>query len=434
MKIKVYLRGLILALATCCQLYADQPQNLVATDLITLSAPENKAQAFNERTKYKNDEISKQLPLFKAYPDLFNKLPHQSLGDFPTPVKKLARLEELFCFENIYIKQDSLSGALSEDGQEHIFGGNKVRKLEFLLADAIKSEAETVVTVGAAGSNHALATAVYSQLLGLDCIIMLTPQPNTSYTQRNLLLDLFYQPTIKAYASDAQRQVGMFNTSREYILDGKKSPYFVPMGGSNEIGVIGFINAAFELKEQIKNNEMPEPDLIYVTAGSCGTASGLILGIKLAGLKSKVMAVRISGTHESKVKLINELTKKTNEYLSQLDPSFPIFEIKENIDYEVVDGFSGEKYAEITVDCAAAIKLLRLSEKIQLDGTYTGKTFAAVVADIKKPKLKNKTVLFWNTYCSGDFEEITQNIDSKQLPELLQLYFRAPLQELDQGC
>lgn len=376
---------------------------------------------------------SKNLPLFKKNPALFNKLPHKSLGSFPTPIIKLEQLGRLLNFDNLYIKQDNLSGAKSTKDSTQLFGGNKVRKLEFLLADALNAGAKTILTIGAAGSNHALATAIYSKQLDLDCIIMLTPQPNASYVRRNLLMDLYYKPDIKAYASDSQREVDIFNTSRKFILKDQKTPYFIPSGGSNEIGAIGFVNAAFELKEQIDKGVLPEPDLIYVTAGSCGTASGLILGSKAAGLKSKIVAVRISGTHESKVKSINKLISETNEYLNKLDPSFPIFEITEN-DYIISDDFAGEKYAEITIEAAAAIKLLKLSENIQLDGTYTGKTFSALLADLKKPETKNKIILFWNTYSSGDFEYVASDMNYLDLPVLLQGYFKAPLQTLDQGC
>jgi len=433
MKISRYFFQIFLLSLLIFQIYAENPTKLVSSGLIELTGPKDKAENFNNHKKYQNSDESKELPLFNKFPELFSQLPHQMLGSFPTPVKKLEKLEKLTGFNNIYIKQDSLSGAKSYSEKIQYFGGNKVRKLEFLLADALKSEAETVVTVGAAGSNHALATAVCSLMLDLNCIIMLTPQKNASYVRRNLLMDLYYASEIKAYASEAQRTVDIFNTSREYILDDKKSPYFIPVGGSNEIGAIGFVNAAFELKEQIEKGELPEPDLIYVTAGSCGTAAGLILGVKAAGLKSKVVAVRISETHESKAKAISTIISETNQYLNKLHSSFPIFEITES-DYRIIDDFAGEKYAKITVEAAAAIKLLKLSENIQLDGTYTGKTFAAMLADIKKSELKDKKVLFWNTYCAGDFEDITKNMDYHDLPKLLQGYFNVPVQDLDQGC
>ncbi|KKQ10882.1 MAG: hypothetical protein US22_C0050G0009 [candidate division TM6 bacterium GW2011_GWF2_36_6] len=116
------------------------------------------------------------------------------------------------------------------------------------------------------------------------------------------------------------------------------------------------------------------------------------------------------------------------------DKNFPIFEITED-DYSINHDFTGTKYAETTKEGALAIRLLRTFEKIQLDGTYTGKTFAALLFDlIKKPKLQNKNILFWNTYCSGNFSDITKDMDYRELPDLLQGYFRVPVQDLDQGC
>lgn len=388
---------------------------------------------------YATDKTPSNLPLFNAFPELAQKLPHLELGEFPTPIQKLEQLGSTIKFKNIYIKRDDLDGMKNVDPDtntsNNLFGGNKVRKLEFLLANALAEEAETVLTFGAAGSNHALETAIYSQLVGLDCIIMLVPQENASYVQRNLLLDLYYDPTIKAYLSPAQRDVDMMNTSQKFILDNKKSPYFIPAGGSNEIGSIGYVNAAFELKEQIDQKLLPEPDLIYVTAGSCGTSAGLILGIKAAGLKSKVIAVRICGSHENTKNQIETLISLTNKYLNQLDPNFKMLDIKYGVDFEINSDFVGEKYAKISVEAAAAIKLLNMTEKIKLDGTYTGKTFAALLNDVKnKKELADKNILFIDTFCSGTFEELTKQVDYKDLPNLLQRYFELPLQPLDQGC
>ena len=247
-------------------------------------------------------------------------------------------------------------------------------------------------------------------------------------------MDLYYSPTIKAYFSPAQRAVDEIKTSREFILAGKQSPYYIPMGGSNEVGAVGFVNAAFELKEQIDQKIIPEPDYIYVTLGSAGTAAGLILGCKAAGLKTKIVAVRISGKPEIKADLLKNLIKSTNKYLNMFDKNFPIFDIKED-DYIINNDFSGKKYAEVTKEGATAIRVLRAFEKIQLDGTYTGKTFAALLFDlVQKPELRDKNILFWNTYCSGNFSEITKDMDYKNLPDLLQGYFRVPVQDLDQGC
>ncbi|KKQ10883.1 MAG: D-cysteine desulfhydrase [candidate division TM6 bacterium GW2011_GWF2_36_6] len=267
-------------------LRAEQTQNLTTPQEVstqnTITISEN-TQTF---------DFNADAPIFKAFPGLQETLAHITLGTFPTPILKTDKfgifLKDAFGIDvkNLYVKQDSLSGRKNTDPAQ-LFGGNKVRKLEFILADALLCGAETIVTVGDAGSNHALATAIYSKLVGLDCIIMLAPQLNTSYLQRNLLMDLYYSPTIKAYFSEAQRAVDEIKVSREFILAEKQSPYYIPMGGSNEVGAVGFVNAAFELKEQIDQKIVPEPDYIYVTLGSAGTAAGFILGCKAAGPKIK---------------------------------------------------------------------------------------------------------------------------------------------------
>ncbi len=428
---KMSLRFFIFSVLLSFALHAETDQNLASTQIEDTTLEGTLADT-------QNFDFNSNAPIFTAFRGLQETLPHITLGTFPTPILKADKfgifLKDAFDIDvkNIYIKQDNLSGGKISSTQ--LFGGNKVRKLEFLLADALLCEAETIVTVGNAGSNHALATAIYSKLIGLDCIIMLAPQLNASYLQRNLLMDLYYSPTIKAYFSEAQRAVDEVKISREFILAGKQSPYYIPMGGSNEVGTVGFVNAAFELKEQINQNIIPEPDYIYVTLGSAGTAAGLILGCKAAGLKTKVVAVRISGTPEIKAQTLQKLITSTNKYLNMFDDKFPIFDINEN-DYIINHAFAGEKYAQPTKEGATAIRVLRTFEKIQLDGTYTGKTFAGLLFDlIKKPELRDKKILFWNTYCSGHFSEITKNIDYKKLPDLLQGYFRVPVQPLDQGC
>jgi 1-aminocyclopropane-1-carboxylate deaminase/D-cysteine desulfhydrase-like pyridoxal-dependent ACC family enzyme len=123
------------------------------------------------------------IPLFKQYPKLEEKLPYISLGEFPTPVQKLERLGMELGVGNLYTKRDDLSGRL--------YGGNKPRKLEFILGDVLRSGAKEVITFGGAGSNHALATAIYSRQAGLKSISMLMPQPNARYVRNNLLVLYF---------------------------------------------------------------------------------------------------------------------------------------------------------------------------------------------------------------------------------------------------
>ena len=133
------------------------------------------------------------IPLFEHYHLLAHKLPYVSLGEFPTPVQKLNQLGRQLGLDNLFIKRDDLSGK--------VYGGNKIRKLEFLLGDALRIGAKEVLTFGSAGSNHALATAIYARQLGLKSISMLVPQPNAHYVRRNLLMSYHCGAELHLYSN-----------------------------------------------------------------------------------------------------------------------------------------------------------------------------------------------------------------------------------------
>lgn len=371
-------------------------------------------------------------PLFTAYPELAKHIPYVPLGNFPTPLHNAEKLAAHLGIKELFIKQDNLSGKPLSNNQQ-LPGGNKVRKLEILLADAITRNFDTVLTVGPTGSNHVATTAMYAKELGLKSIIMLTPQLPTSYAQRNLLLDLYAGADIHFYQSNAQRTIAITKLAREYNEKGIKLPYYIPMGGSCEIGCIGFVNAIFELKEQIKKGLMKEPDYIYVPLGSAGTAAGIILGAMAGQFKCKIIPVQVYFTAKYKTNHLIELINQTSAYLHSFDPSFPLITAEEK-DLLVNDNFAGEKYAQITPEAAKAIELLQKHENIKLDGTYAGKAFAALINEALQGKFKDKTVLFWNTYSSGNYENFTSQVNYKNLPQELQYYFTTTLQTLDQGC
>jgi len=364
------------------------------------------------------------IPLFDAYPTLKEKIPYIKLGNFPTPIKKLENLGRYLGAKNLYIKQDNLSGDL--------FGGNKVRKLEFLLGAAEKLNATGVITTGGAGSNHVLATAAYAKKLDMICYGLLNPQNITSYLRRNLLLMHHYGAKIELFPTRAAATVGILAVDKEYRKVMGHSLFLIPRGGSDEIGCLGFVNAAFELKEQICAGILPEPDFIYIPRGTMGSSVGLILGLKAAGLKSVVVPVT-DEPYQDPVKNMVQLFQETNKFIRTQDPTFKEYKLTpEDLAWLHTD-FSGAHYAEITPQAADAIKFMYDHENIKLDGTYTGKTCAAMLYDLQNKNIKNKVILFWNTYCSQNFEEITKTINYKDLPEEFHHYFETDLQPLDQG-
>jgi 1-aminocyclopropane-1-carboxylate deaminase/D-cysteine desulfhydrase-like pyridoxal-dependent ACC family enzyme len=369
------------------------------------------------------------IPLFEQYPLLRERLPYLPLGEFPTPVQKLERLGVELGVSQLYIKRDDLSG---KD-----YGGNKPRKLEFILGNSMRSGAREVIAFGGAGSNHALATAIYARKVGLKSISMLMPQPNAHYVRRNLLMSYHCGAELHSCGSDLEsvRNMPLVYLATIYQLLRcrlKKGafPKLIPPGGSSPLGVIGFVNAALELKKQITNGEMPEPEYIFIACGTMGTAAGLTLGLRAAKLNSRVVSVRVTNEKFVNTRGMIKLINKTNSLTHSLDASFPIFEFSE-ADVDIRHNYFGKRYALFTKEGIEAVSLMRECEGIKLEGTYTGKALAALIDDAKRGKLSNKAVLFWNTLNSRDFSDEISDIDYHSLPREFHRYFEEEVQPLD---
>lgn len=359
-------------------------------------------------------------PIFDRYPDLKNKIPFIPLGVFPTPVQKI-QLKKVNKSNEIYIKRDDLSG--------EEYGGNKIRKLEFLIAKAIDKKAKKVMTFGTAGSNHCLATAICAKKAGLGSISMLRPQSNTYYLRENLLASYYHGAEIHYYNDIDECDKGEEEVKRIHKNKDGIEPEIIALGGSSALGNMGFVNAAYELYEQIERKEIPEPDYIYVATGTLGTSAGLTLGLRLLGLKTKVISVRVNA--ESRVNKEDMLEQIKELYLILYPDQVEGFN---NMHFEkdiyLEHNFFGEEYSKFTSEGVNAIKVLYEEAGIALDGTYTGKAFAALLEDIKNNH-ENKVILFWNTKNSRDLSKIAKEIDYKKLPKDFHKYFEEDVQELD---
>jgi 1-aminocyclopropane-1-carboxylate deaminase/D-cysteine desulfhydrase-like pyridoxal-dependent ACC family enzyme len=372
---------------------------------------------------------NRTISLFKQYPALEKKLPYISLCDLPTPVQKLEKAGEALGLQHLYIKRDDLSGQL--------YGGNKPRKLEFLLGEAKRIHARKVLTFGGAGSNHALATALYAQKTGLKSISVLMDQANAHYVRKNLLMSYYAGAELHLSGAGLESSFAIprvvLNTlgpvMKHGIINGR-FPMQIPAGGSSPLGIVGFVNAAFELKEQIENGEMPEPERIYVAAGTMGTSAGLMLGLRAAGINCKVVAVRVISEKFTNINGMVSLVEQTNSLLHSLDPSFPPYTFTGR-DVEIRHGFYGWRYAMFTPEAMEAVAFLKEKEDIELEGTYTGKTFAALIDDAKHVHLKGTATLFWNTSNSRDLSAAISDIDYHKLPRSFHRYFEEDVQPLD---
>ena len=355
------------------------------------------------------------IPLFKYYPQLADSLPCVSLGEFPTPVHKLERLGKDIGADNLYLKRDDLSGKR--------YGGNKIRKFEFILGHALHSGKKELLTFCYMGAYHALVTAVTAQQVGLRSISMMMPEPCVPSAQANLLMTYYCGAELHHHSN---RELLILSTAYQLLRHRLKYgsiPQFISGRGSTPQGTIGFVNAVFELREQIMAGELPEPDRIYVAKGSGGTAAGLMLGIKAANLKSRLVSVCAKDEKEIDVRKMRQLYNKTALLLHSMDPSFPNFECSDN-DLDIRHNFVGRGYTCPTEEGMKAISLMEKDKGIKLDSTYTAKAFACLLADAEKGELKDKVVLFWNTFNSRDFSDVIAEVDYRSLPRGFHRYFK----------
>ena len=356
-----------------------------------------------------------RLPLFKRYPELEGVIPRVQLGIFPTPVQRLSHLGH----DNLWIKRDDLSSG--------IYGGNKVRKLEFVLADAIKKGRDKVITMGGIGTNHGLASAIFCNELGLRCKLLLFHQPVNDYVKRNLLLFLKYGAELVYFK-------GVFRTAATLLFTQRllnPRAYIIGAGGSSPLGTFGIVNAMFELKEQIDAGILPVPRYIFCPLGSNGTMAGLSLGALLAGLSTTVIGVRVTMDAVGPIsiataKTVENLMRKTYALLKKHSLCVPDITIPPQ---RVIDDYVGEGYGCATIECRDALALMNDREGIALDPTYTAKTFAALYDFIKTPGHDKEPVLFWHTYSSADMTKQAQSVDYRGLPPDLRRIYETEIKE-----
>jgi 1-aminocyclopropane-1-carboxylate deaminase/D-cysteine desulfhydrase-like pyridoxal-dependent ACC family enzyme len=355
-------------------------------------------------------ESSFNLSLFRQYPALGRKLPYINLGVFPTPVHRLQHLD----LENLWIKRDDLSSS--------IYGGNKIRKLAFILAEARQRKIRHLITLGGIGTNHGLASALFSYRLGIDCTLLLYHQPVTANVKLVLLLLAKYRARL-VYQKTLWRAMLSY-----YLLYHFKYPsaYFVYPGGSSVVGTLGYVNAAWELKEQIDQGILPEPGVIFCPLGSGGSLAGLALGLQLIGMNTRVVGVRVIASHLGPFQACTRHTvakqiKHAYAYLKKRCRELPDISIKVP---SILDDFFGNGYGMPTGAGSCAYHLMKDKEGILLDPTYTAKTFAAVLDYCRRQRHDRDPVLYWHTYNSVDLSAQANQVDYRSLPEPLQGFIK----------
>ncbi len=316
---------------------------------------------------------------------LLTKHPRVKLANLPTPIEKLERLSKHLGEVNIYVKRDDETGLAG--------GGNKVRKLEFLIGDAISKGADTIITQGAVQSNHVRQTVAAAAKMGLKSSAILERRvtdtnerfDKTSNVFLNYLLgigSLRFVPGNTDMNKEMEKEAEIVRA-----MGGK--PYIIPGGGSNAIGALGYVNAAVEIVSQINSQGLPI-NHVAVTSGSSGTHAGLASGFNALNAKLKLTGISIRQPEAFQIKKIKEETDKIAEFIS-----IPKVEEKDII---VNSDYVGGGYGVLSDDAMEAIHLAASYEGLLLDPVYTGKAFGGLIGMIRKGHYKKgDNVLFVHT-------------------------------------
>lgn len=324
----------------------------------------------------------------------FRRIPKAPLGFFPTPLYRLDRLSAELGI-NLYIKRDDFSGM-------SLFGGNKIRKLEYLLGDAKRLNCDTVFTYGATQSNHAMQTVTACRRLGLTPILYLVAivPPDENDLRANLLLDKLLGAEIhivyqKPDETEADAEERSFLLAREHMarLNAQGHHcYDVPMGGASPIGSAAFIEGYVELYEQL-HALGAHPDVIFHATGTGGTMAGLVAGRKLLGDKdTHIVSVNVSAKDDAAYRTMG--AELANRALSFLD--FSVRTAPEDFQLDLDHYAPG--YEQPNPAAAEAIRLLARTEGLLLDPVYTGKAFAGMLTRIRDGRVpQGSNVVFWHT-------------------------------------
>lgn len=301
--------------------------------------------------------------------------PRFPLAHLPTPLAEMRRLREALASEmktvppRLFIKRDDCTGLAG--------GGNKTRKLEYLIGEALATGADTVVTTGALQSNHARQTAAAAAVAGLRCVLVLfdtvSYQGRTYRGSGNLLLDRVLGAEVRVEPAEADA-VTVFKTVMGEIEAGGGKPYFVPVGGSSATGSLGYARAYLELGDQLDDAGLSDAVLVHASS-SGGTQAGLVAGAQLRGSGPSIAGINVyRADNDEMAKSIHALTCKTVKLLDVPAPA---------PDAIALDGAHvGERYGMPTDAMRKAVKLVARTEGVLLDPVYTGKGMAGFIAQV----------------------------------------------------
>ena len=316
--------------------------------------------------------------------DILERFKRVNLCHQPTALEKMPRLTKALNGPNLWIKRDDCTGLAT--------GGNKTRKLEFLMADALDAGADIVVTQGAVQSNHVRQTAAAACKLGLDCYALLerrVPEKGDDYEQTgNVLFDNIFNTQIEFRETGLDMNAEALAVTDRLRDEGRK-PYFIPGGGSNKIGALGYVSTAQELLQQCAAMTL-KPKLVVLATGSAGTHAGLLAGFHAMKCDMPILGISVRQPKEIQIENVYRLAIKTAAQLTD--------ETLSRDKVIVDDGYVGEGYGIPTAAMIAATNMVARNEGILLDPVYSGKGMAGLIGQIKTGQITDEgDVIFLHT-------------------------------------
>lgn len=327
-------------------------------------------------------------PLLARFPRLAKRIPHVSLSSGPSPIARLHRLSASLGRDDIWLKNDGLFGT--------VYGGNKPRKLQFVLADALRRGAKRLLTTGTIGTNHGLATAIYAKEFGLKSAVLITYEEPSPAAVKTLLEVANAGASIHYTRSYPLTALAAPYFIANYWLKDRCMPYALGPGGSSVLASLGCVDAAFELANQVRAGELPEPEWVVVPLGTGGTVAGLLTGLRLASMDTKVVAVTVTRAPTTWRPLVMRLARAIARRIANESGEHDLANVRLD-GLRIETGWLGPGLGRESSTGAEALVMAGELEGLHLDPVYTAKSMSALIALSKAGGLPGP-VVFWNTY------------------------------------
>ncbi len=311
--------------------------------------------------------------------------PRVPLAHLPTPLEHLPRLSEQLGGPDIYVKRDDCTGLAT--------GGNKTRKLEFSMGEALQQGADTIITVGAVQSNHVRQTAAAACKLGMKCEVLLehrVADPSETYANSgNVFLDRIFGANLREYAGGTDFDVAMAEVENEIRSNGGV-PYMIPGGASNRVGALGYVNCGIELLQQLEGQNL-SIDHVVTATGSAGTHAGLAVGLRASGSKLPILGIGVNAPKDIQEERVYKLACETADMVGESGCV-----AREDI---IADcNYIGAGYGEPTDSMNEAVLMLARYEGLLFDPVYSGKALAGMIDHIRQVRFsKGQKIVFLHT-------------------------------------